>query len=557
MKLLVLGGTRFLGRHLVDAALARGHDVTIFTRGVHAGALGRRGHAPRRQSRSRASRPASAALATGTWDAAIDTSGYVPRCVGRRPRLLDGRVGHYMFVSSLSVYADASRPGIDETAPVATLDDPASEDIAAHYGALKARCEDEVRAAFGDRALVVRPGLIVGPHDPTDRFALLGRAVPAPATARRRAPTPRSCRRRRSAPVQFIDARDLAAWMLDLRRKRRAAGTFNACSPAGTWTMGALVDALVARGARAGSAPVPAWIDEATLARARRRALDRAAAVDSRDRSRSRPASWNSPAPRDRARACASGRSRRRSTTRRRGSRSATTPARGATCCRPTGARDAGRRRRRRIARGRRAIIATARATRAASHEPPAHADFLEFALRTARGRRRGHPAALPRRARRRGQGRRQRATTRSPSPITRPKTVIRARDRARVSRPRHPRRGARLAEGARRSYTWVIDPIDGTRSFILGQMHWATLIALHDGDGVVAGVAHQPYVGEIVRRRRRAARRDGGAAASGARCGRAAARRVGDAVVACTDPKMFRTPASARRSTASPTARG
>ena len=74
-------------------------------------------------------------------------------------------------MSSLSVYADASRPGLDETTPVATLDDPASEDIAAHYGALKARCEDEVRAAFGRARLVVRPGLIVGPHDPTDRFA--------------------------------------------------------------------------------------------------------------------------------------------------------------------------------------------------------------------------------------------------------------------------------------------------------------------------------------------------------------------------------------------------
>ena len=178
---------------------------------------------------------------------------------------LAGRVGRYAFVSSLSVYADASRPGLDETAPVATLDDPLSEDIAAHYGALKARCEEEVRAGFGERALVVRPGLIVGPHDPTDRFAywvarflrpeLLGTRADAAVV-----PAPRE------RPVQFIDARDLAAWILEAVEEG-IAGTFDACSPAGTWTMGALVDALVARGRAPGSMPVPEWIDEATLLR--------------------------------------------------------------------------------------------------------------------------------------------------------------------------------------------------------------------------------------------------------------------------------------------------
>jgi 2'-hydroxyisoflavone reductase len=115
--------------------------------------------------------PGLSALAGGEWDAAIDLSGYVPRCVNASCAELADSVGHCTFVSSVSVYADVSRPGVDETAPVAKLDDPSSEDIPAHYGALKARCEDEVRAAFGGRAFVVRPGLIVGPHDPTDRFA--------------------------------------------------------------------------------------------------------------------------------------------------------------------------------------------------------------------------------------------------------------------------------------------------------------------------------------------------------------------------------------------------
>jgi 2'-hydroxyisoflavone reductase len=262
MKLLVLGGTRFLGRHLVDAALARGHDVTIFTRGVTPLPPG---VAVRQLAGNRDPRvaPGLAALAAGEWDAAIDTSGYVPRCVKAAAEVLAGRVGHYTFVSSLSVYADASRPGIDETAPVATLDDPSSEDVNAHYGALKACCEEEIRAVFRDRALVVRPGLIVGPFDPTDRFAYWVARFRQPGLLGARGeaaivPGPRD------RPVQFVDARDLATWILDGVEAGRA-GTFNACSPEGMWTMGALVDALVAGARGSGRAPVPAWVDDATL----------------------------------------------------------------------------------------------------------------------------------------------------------------------------------------------------------------------------------------------------------------------------------------------------
>jgi len=264
MRLLVLGGTRFLGRHLVDAALARGHDVTIFTRVVTPLP---RGAAVRHLVGNRDPRlvPGLAALAGGDWDAAIDTSGYVPRCVRAGAEALAGRVGRYAFISSLSVYADASRPGGDENAPVATIGDPLSEDVTAHYGALKALCEEEARAAFGDRALVVRPGLIVGPHDPTDRFAYWVARFRCPDLLGARAdaaivPAPRD------RPVQFIDARDLASWLLDAVASG-TAGTFDACSPAGMWTMGALVDTLVARGPAAGSAPAPAWVDEALLLR--------------------------------------------------------------------------------------------------------------------------------------------------------------------------------------------------------------------------------------------------------------------------------------------------
>jgi 2'-hydroxyisoflavone reductase len=262
MRILVLGGTRFLGRHLVDAALARGHDVTIFTRGVVPAPWGAAvthlvGNRDPRVA------PGLAALDRGQWDAAVDTSGYLPRCVEVGVQRLVARVAHYTFVSSMSVYADAGRPGVAEDAPVAQLADSGTEDIAAHYGALKAACEDRVRAVFGDRALVVRPGLIVGPHDPTDRFAywvarflrphILGlrtaaAVVPAPATR----------------PVQFIDARDLAEWLVDAA-SAGLPGTFNACSPSGLWTMGSLVDALTDRGRAAGIAVAPHWVDDAAL----------------------------------------------------------------------------------------------------------------------------------------------------------------------------------------------------------------------------------------------------------------------------------------------------
>ena len=262
MKILVLGGTRFLGRHLVDAALAREHVVTIFTRGVQPMPWPER---VRHLTGNRDPRiaPGLVALAAGEWDAAIDLSGYVPRCVSASSAALKDSVGHYTFVSSLSVYADVSRPGVDESAPVAQLDDPASEDIAAHYGALKARCEDEVRSAFGQRALVVRPGLIVGPFDPTDRFGywVARFACPELLGARgERAIVP--------APpdrfVQFVDARDLASWMLDLA-ERKEAGTFDACTPAGMWTMGTLVEHLGASARAAKSNTIAHWVDDAAL----------------------------------------------------------------------------------------------------------------------------------------------------------------------------------------------------------------------------------------------------------------------------------------------------
>lgn len=258
MKLLVLGGTRFLGRHVVETALARGDDVTIFTRGRQP--VPWTSVAARTGERDPRIAPGLSALAAGRWDAVIDCSGYVPRIVEASARLLAPRVGRYIFVSSLSVYAKTDRPNMDEATPVAVLDDPHTEQVLEHFGGLKAACEAVVDRLLGARATQVRPGLIVGPHDGSDRFGywvarfvhphLLGERPP-------RAVVPAPPER----PLQFVDARDLAAWMLDLAA-RDVGGTFNACSPAWHFRMGGLVRALVAA---APAPPRPAWVDDARL----------------------------------------------------------------------------------------------------------------------------------------------------------------------------------------------------------------------------------------------------------------------------------------------------
>ncbi len=260
MKLLILGGTRFLGRHLVDAALARGDDVTIFTRGRQENPWGARVTALA-GNRDPAIPPGLAALEQGGWDAVVDTSGYVPRIVRASAELLAPRVGRYLFVSSLSVYSDTSAPGLNESAPVGELPDPATEEVAKHYGPLKVACERVVAEVFGERATILRPGLIVGPFDPTDRFAYWPARFVHPALLGNRAPdavVPAPP----GNPVQFIDARDLAAWMRELAA-RGVGGTFNANSPRGRFTWGDLIGACAAAGGA--GAPRPAWTAEKFL----------------------------------------------------------------------------------------------------------------------------------------------------------------------------------------------------------------------------------------------------------------------------------------------------
>lgn len=231
MDLLILGGTRFLGRHLVEAALERGHRITLFNRGKSNPGLfpdveelhGERG-GDLSQLRGR------------SWDTAIDTSGYLPRDVHSPTELLADAVEHYTFVSSVSVYEDFRRTGMDESAPVLDPPDPEPETLDLElYGKLKAGCEQAAESAMPGRTLVVRPGMIIGPNDYTNRFRYWcsrvaeGGEVLAPGNPGR--------------PVQLIDARDLAGWMLRMAEERNT-GVYNATGPDRELTMRGMLEGI-------------------------------------------------------------------------------------------------------------------------------------------------------------------------------------------------------------------------------------------------------------------------------------------------------------------------
>jgi len=249
MKLLIIGGTVFLGRHLAEQALERGWEVTLLHRGRH----GRELFPEAERLLADRDGPLEV-LAHRSWDAAIDTCGYFPRVVERSARRLAGSVGQYQFVSSISAYAHPWPDRVDEDAPLARLEGPVVEEITGEtYGPLKALCEEAVRTALPDQALVIRPGLIVGPWDPSDRFTYWpvrlsrGGKVLAPGRPER--------------TVQFIDVRDLAAWMLD-RAGAGGPGCFNATGPAEPLTMAELIQTTRQT---LGIPAEPVWVDDAFL----------------------------------------------------------------------------------------------------------------------------------------------------------------------------------------------------------------------------------------------------------------------------------------------------
>jgi 2'-hydroxyisoflavone reductase len=225
MRILILGGTGFIGPHQVRYAVARGHKVTVFNRGkTHPESV------PPGVERLEGDRDGKLdALKNREWDAVIDNPARLPRWVRDSAGLLKNSAGQYLFISTISVYKDEREPGADETSPVIELPDPTVEEVTgATYGGLKALAEKEAEKAFPGRATIVRPGLIVGPGDDTDRFTYWpariarGGEVLAPGN-----PTDY---------VQIIDARDLAEFTIRLV-EQKAFGTFNAVGPSSPLSM--------------------------------------------------------------------------------------------------------------------------------------------------------------------------------------------------------------------------------------------------------------------------------------------------------------------------------
>lgn len=261
LELLMLGGTGFLGPHIVRHALARGHRVTLFNRGRTGPALFPDLEHIEGDRYSDLANIKKAVADGRRWDSAIDTFAYVPSAVSDMLEALDGAARHYTVISTTSVYADSNTPDADETAPLAEVDDataaaiPTHREVGAHYGAMKARCEKAAETGLPGKALSIRPGLIVGPRDTSGRFtywpvrASEGGTMIAPGTPK--------------DPVQIIDVRDLAEFVVH-SIERGLTGAYNAISPARHFTIGSVVESSVRV---AGAKTRPEWIDAEFLGR--------------------------------------------------------------------------------------------------------------------------------------------------------------------------------------------------------------------------------------------------------------------------------------------------
>ena len=245
MRLLVIGGTRFVGRHLVEAALASGHDVTLLHRSPTAlFPSARHLLADRNGDLS--------VLAGGEWDATLDMCAYLPSQVRSLAAALEGRGGHHVLVSSVSAYDELPGPDVDEDGPLLpAAGDDVDQITETTYGPLKVACERAAAAAYGDRLAIVRPTYVVGPSDPSGRYPWWVRRMSRGGEVL--APGPPD------APTQVVDARDLADFQLGLAAGQ-VAGVFNAARPAAPWSE--LLEAI------AGVAPdgtTLTWVDGAWL----------------------------------------------------------------------------------------------------------------------------------------------------------------------------------------------------------------------------------------------------------------------------------------------------
>jgi len=254
MRILLIGGTRFVGRHIVEAALAAGHDVTLFHRGQTGADL-----FPDVEHRIGDRNSDLSALAEGRWDATVDTCAYFPRQVHVIADALGERAGHYQQVSSVSAYASPASRGYREDAPLASLDDPSVEEITDEtYGGLKVLCERVAVERFGPGSIIVRPTYVVGPDDYSWRFPwwvariARGGEVLAPGPA--------------DAPSQVIDARDMGAWMIGLL-ERDESGAFHEVGPSSTFTWGEQLETIASSVAPEGT--TLRWVDSDFLLEAK------------------------------------------------------------------------------------------------------------------------------------------------------------------------------------------------------------------------------------------------------------------------------------------------
>lgn len=239
LSILILGGTGFIGPHQVRYALDRGHRLTLFNRGNRSGLYGDRLEELVGDRDRETGAGLSALEGDRTWDVVIDNSGYVPRHVRDTAELLEGRVGRYLYISTVAVYAEGERRRFTENGPLAPAPEPATEEVTWQtYGPLKAECDRIVREILGEACTVVRPTYIVGPGDTTDRFTYWvervhrGGDVLAPSRPER--------------VVQWVDVRDLCPWVMGLC-ERDVSGVFNAAGPASDVTREGLMWGLRAQ----------------------------------------------------------------------------------------------------------------------------------------------------------------------------------------------------------------------------------------------------------------------------------------------------------------------
>lgn len=250
MRILIIGGTAFVGRHIAQAAADRGHDVTLFHRGKTGADL-----FPQATHLSGDRDEDLSALGAGSWDATVDVCAYFPRQVRSLAAALDGRGGRYVFISSVSAYSPAVPPGYDENAPLADIGNPDTTEVSdENYGGLKVACEQAGTELFGPGTTIIRPTYVIGPHDRSYRFTwwvdriARGGTVLAPGDP--------------ADPIQLIDARDQGSWIISLL-ERSVTGTFHSVGSVPPFGFGEMLAAIAAEVAPAGTQLT--WVDSEFL----------------------------------------------------------------------------------------------------------------------------------------------------------------------------------------------------------------------------------------------------------------------------------------------------